>query len=233
MCRRKHLLNPPHAALGVRASTRHPRDEAAFVCVVQTHPSLPGLIPVHCWDQPAAPPTPGASPASSTMGISLPPGLFCAPGSIWGVGACLKDGALQETLGFCAGRHTQCKDAAGSSRDALNRAPGSRSRLRCGLFHPGLAESPPAALSIPKPCSAGCQGSQLWGWATPPSSPGSRIPRLSHGTGPITFIHPVLSQAREGYPGTATTPAFSFWAPLGLGTAETRSRGVGITTGQK
>lgn len=55
-------------------------------------------VPIHCWDQPTAPTTPGAFPSCSVVGISLPPSCSLLPGVFREARAWLKDGALQQTL---------------------------------------------------------------------------------------------------------------------------------------
>lgn len=143
----------------------------------------------------------------------------------------LKEGALQETLGFCAFRHTQGKDAAGSSRDALNREQEQTQTWFSGLFLLAWL----SGLTSPECSHTSLQAAKLWSWDTPPWAGPSLPGLLALGSPGFTWdrshhLHPVLSQAPEGYPGTATAPGFRFWAPLGLNTAEIWSRGIGITS---
>lgn len=197
-----------------------------FLCVVQAQPSSPGLIPVRCWDQPAAPPTPGASLHPPPWGFLSPPGLFRAPVHL---GRLVPRGFAENAWLLCVQKQ--------SERDDLNHAAGSRSRLRRGvwshpcLFHPGLAECPPAALSIPTPHSAkdpGCGAGIPHHGVHPSQLSWLQVPRFPPGRGPVTFIPlcprlvrvvQVHTQFRDSDVGLLRD----------LSTAETWGRGIGIT----
>lgn len=153
-------------------------------------------------------------PSSSTMGISLPPGAV----------PCSRAFGEARASGLCRKRLAFVSSETQSERDDLNHAAGSRSRLRRGvwshpcLFHPGLAECPPAALSIPTPHSAkdpGCGAGTPPPWC--PSLPALLAPGPQVSTWERSrYLHPIVSQAREGCPGTHTIPGSRCWAPPGF-----------------
>lgn len=166
-------------------------------------------------------------PSSSTMGISLPPGAV----------PCSRAFGEARASGLCRKRLAFVSSETQSERDDLNHAAGSRSRLRRGVwshlcsFHPGLAECPPAALSIPTPHSAkdpGCGAGIPHHGVHPSQLSWLQVPRFPPGRGPVTFIPlcprlvrvvQVHTQFRDSDVGLLRD----------LSTAETWGRGIGIT----
>lgn len=207
------------------------------MCVVQAHPNLPELIPVRCRDQPAAPSTPRASPASSTLGISLPPGaVLCSQGQL-GMLVC----GFAENVWLLCIQNQPVQRCSDSSRDALNGAPGSRSRLRFGVWSRDtsvysslawLSDLQQPWVLPPSLCRAQDPGSAA---GTPPLWAGLRPPQLSWLQDLQVFtrershhLHPIVSQALRATQEQTQFQDRAFGLLWDLNTAETWSRGIGI-----